>query len=62
MGEDAGLAGARAGEDQERAVGRRDGAGLLGVEPADDLLRAGLRAGLLGGLLLALPGAAAPRR
>ena len=39
MGQDAGLAGARAGEDQERAVGRGDGAGLLRVEAADDLLR-----------------------
>ena len=40
MGEDAGLAAAGAGEDQERPVGRRDGAGLLRVEAADDLLGA----------------------
>ena len=37
MGEDARLARAGAGEDQQRAVGRRDGARLLGVEGADDL-------------------------
>ena len=43
MGEDAGLAGAGAGEDQERALGRGDGPGLLGVQAPDDLLGAALR-------------------
>ena len=37
MGEDAGLAGAGAGEDEDGAVGGRDGAGLLGVEASQDL-------------------------
>ena len=37
VGEDPGLAGAGAGQDEERALGRRDGAGLLRVERADDL-------------------------
>ena len=37
VGEHAGLARAGAGQDQQRAVGRGDGAGLLGVEGPDDL-------------------------
>ena len=40
MGQDARLARAGAGEDQERALGRRDGARLLRVEGPDDLLGA----------------------
>ena len=39
VGQDAGLARAGAGEDQQRALGRRDGARLLGVERPDDLRR-----------------------
>ena len=38
MGEDAGLARSGAGEDEQRALGRRDGPRLLGVEGADDLV------------------------
>ena len=45
VGEDAGLARAGAGQDQQRAVGRGDRAGLLGVEGADDLLLARLQRG-----------------
>ena len=41
MGQDARLARAGAGEDQQRAVGRRDRPGLLRVERADDLLGTG---------------------
>ena len=44
VGEHAGLARAGAGEDQQRALGRRDGPGLLRVERPDDLLGA-LRCG-----------------
>ncbi len=40
VSEDAGLAGASPGEDEERALRGRHGAGLLGVERLDDLLRA----------------------
>ena len=49
VGEDAGLARAGAGEDQQRAVGGRDGAGLLGVERPDDLGFALLERGGAGG-------------
>ncbi len=45
VGEDAGLARAGAGQDQQRAVGGRDGAGLLGVERPDDLVLALLERG-----------------
>ena len=38
MGEHAGLARAGAGQDEQRALGRGDGAGLLGVQGPDDLL------------------------
>ena len=41
MGQHARLARAGAGQDQQRALGGRDRAGLLGVERADDLLLAG---------------------
>ena len=53
VGDDARLARPGAGEDEQRAVGRRDGPGLLGVHPRQDLLGAGLAARLdrLGGLL-----------
>ena len=43
--QDARLARAGAGEDQQRAIGGRDGASLLRVEGPDDLLRALLAAG-----------------
>ena len=43
--EDAGLAGAGAGQDQQRALGRGDGAGLLRVEHLDDLGGPGLAGG-----------------
>ena len=39
VGQDAGLAGAGTGQDEERTLGRRDGAGLLRVERLDDLFR-----------------------
>ena len=42
MGEDAGLAGSGAGEDEQRTLGRRDGPGLLGIERLDDLGGTGL--------------------
>ena len=37
MGQHARLAAARAGQDEQRPLRRGDGAGLLGVEPRDDL-------------------------
>ena len=49
VGDDARLARAGAGEDEQRAVGGGDRPGLLGVEVADDLLRTGLAAGGHGG-------------
>ena len=49
VGDDAGLARARAREDQERALRRRDRPRLLGVEAADDLLGPRGSPGLDGG-------------
>ena len=43
VGEDAGLAAAGAGEDEQRPLGRGHGAGLLGVQPRDDSLGQGGR-------------------
>ena len=48
MGQDAGLAGPGAGQDEERALRRRDRAGLLRVEAGHDLGRERLRIGLRG--------------
>ena len=36
MGQDAGLAAAGPGQDEQRPIGRRDGPGLLRIEPPDD--------------------------
>ena len=49
VGQDPGLAGAGAGQDEQRTLGRRDGAGLLRVERADDLLLARLERRRAGG-------------
>ena len=49
VGEDPRLARAGAGQDQQRPLGRRDRAGLLGVEGADDLLGSLLPSRLDGG-------------
>src|SRR4029079_49037 len=51
VGEDAGLAAAGAGQDQQRALGCRDGPCLLGVEALDDLVSATLGVPLAGRLL-----------
>ena len=55
VGQDAGLAAAGAGEDEERSVGRRDGPRLLRVQVPDDLLGALRRGELAGRLLGGLP-------
>ena len=54
VGQDAGLAAAGAGEDEERAVGGRDSTSLLRVQAADDLLRAASRVAFAGRRLLGL--------
>ena len=64
VGQHAGLAGAGTGQDEQRPLGRGDGARLLGVEPLDDRLRQlpgiGLAPGLGPGVRLGPAGADSP--